>query len=866
MTKAEVLDTLGVDAGSKAGAALSVFIEETRADGTLFSPGDVANHLYMLGEEQLATGLVELFVERGDSGRPSVIERVVEGIVGETEFVGRDEAGRAPYRLFGARVLRPTRLYRLPYRALLAMSAEDLAPIDRLLGALTVERCRLLATAGQAARHLDRPVLLAETLLRLAEDTGSKEGTGLRLGVRKTQQELADEVGLSREAVNGHLNEWSRQGWLDLAQPTFVIRDVERLRRIIELSRRPSRAAHDRAIARIDRVLDSGDSFRARNLALDLLRFYPASSELRHRAVLACLRAGAGLEADQLLQTFQFGADAEPGNIASEVRRGLGQLTAGEDTGALDDDEDYGERQRRMEQRLPALIEDVLVLPARRLKDRAFAGGACDPAKAEHAADAYRRVFDFARRPYAAINAAAMYLASGQHERAAILSRQVLDLLPDDRAFWTLTMRAEALAWLGRDDEAKVILREAATVKDATPGAIATTRLQLSRLAMVLGPRLTPLLECLPQRRVLAFSGHMLAAGEAAAGGFADVLAERIGEALDGGAPVIGFGALAAGSDIVFAEEVRRKKGEFHAVLPLRVDDFFSTSVSPHSNDALDWRPRANGSLAGAASLTIAGRDRITSMSRLEIDDAIAVANRRCVGAAMIRADELCTSASLLALWDRQPGNSVAGTAHLVDACHANGVDVQIIDCPWSRPRPRQTAEADRGKSLHAPVVFVWLPERQALRNAERQTLIDQEVRRKAIETVPSAWLGERTMRGGARAILFATKSVGSALDLGAALAAAVEGEAWPLRIVLDFGQILKPDGMVAEDKLTRLEAANDLGGLPTGTLVATESFATEARFSDPASAWRFLRAGRATVNERGMMPAPSTPLYFVEA
>lgn len=860
MSRTDALDRLGIGPETAAGAALAPLLEEIEAKGTLFSPGDVAGHLYLLAQGEAGAGLVELFVERSDSGRPSIIERVVEGVVGETEFVGRDEAGRAPYRLFGARVLRPTPLYRLAYRSLLSVPAAELAPLDRALAALTVERCRLLAAAGDAARHLDRPVLLAETLLRLAEDTGTREGAGLRLGVRKTQQELADEVGLSREAVNGHLNEWSRQGWLDLSQGQFVIRDVERLRRIVEFSQRPSRAAHDRALGRIDRVLGSGDSFRARNLALDLLRFYPASSELRHRAVLACLRAGAGQEADRLIAAFGFGLETPPERIAASVRRGLIQLTAGEAADATGDDEDYGERQRRVEQRLPALLEDVLGLPARRLKDLTFDGGGCDPVLARQAAAAYRRAFDRARRPYAGVNAAAMHLAAGEAEEAAELAGRVLERLPDDHSFWALATRAEALAWLGRDSEAGAVLRAAAAAPDAAPGAIATTRLQMSRLGFVLGDRLAPLLACLPQGGVAAFSGHMLPADAPDAGRYVATLAQLIGERLEATPLAIGFGALAAGPDIVFAEQIRARGGAFHAILPLRVDDFLAAStMAPAGGGGPDWQARARAALAAAASLTVAGRDRSATLSRTEIDDAIAASNRRSVGMALLRSDELMAEARLVAVWDGRPAWNVAGTARLVETCRRNGIAVEIIDCPWQRPVRKPPAGSDLAPDLHAPVLFVRLPER----DGAARTALEAQIRNKALKVAPTAWLGQRSMRGGARSIVISIRSAEALLELGSALQATVGGGSAELRSVFDYGQVLKPDGTVFEDRLSRLEAANDLGELPGGALIATEAFAAEARFAN--SGWRFARAGRTAAGGQGAMPAPSLPLYIVE-
>lgn len=76
----------------------------------------------------------------------------------------------------------------------------------------------------------DIPGRLATTLLRLAEAYGGREPTGgVAVGLRVTQQELANLIGASREMVNHALAQWKRQGWIEVHGRSIIIRRAEAL-------------------------------------------------------------------------------------------------------------------------------------------------------------------------------------------------------------------------------------------------------------------------------------------------------------------------------------------------------------------------------------------------------------------------------------------------------------------------------------------------------------------------------------------------------------------------------------------------------------------------------------------------------------
>jgi CRP/FNR family transcriptional regulator len=67
---------------------------------------------------------------------------------------------------------------------------------------------------------------LAELLLEMAADKGT--------ALRTTHQELAEQLGSSREVVSRLLKEWERQELVELRRGELTIRDPEYLERIVK--------------------------------------------------------------------------------------------------------------------------------------------------------------------------------------------------------------------------------------------------------------------------------------------------------------------------------------------------------------------------------------------------------------------------------------------------------------------------------------------------------------------------------------------------------------------------------------------------------------------------------------------------------
>lgn len=77
---------------------------------------------------------------------------------------------------------------------------------------------------------MDTPARLASTLLKMAEEDGVPEGTGIRLGVPLTHQELGNLIGASRETVTRILSDFRRAQAIVIDKNGIVITDLRKLR------------------------------------------------------------------------------------------------------------------------------------------------------------------------------------------------------------------------------------------------------------------------------------------------------------------------------------------------------------------------------------------------------------------------------------------------------------------------------------------------------------------------------------------------------------------------------------------------------------------------------------------------------------
>jgi hypothetical protein len=372
-------------------------------------------------------------------------------------------------------------------------------------------------------------------------------------------------------------------------------------------------------------AMRGGDLLAAYDLAERGLRNAPDDLDLKYLSVLALARSGATELASKRFQRLGLGA--------SVAARGH-------------------------------LAVDIPALAARLAKDLALnTQGPERPRLLLRAADAYEALFAASGDPYPGVNAAALTLWAGNRKKAAAMAADALAALRrsagGEKDYWSLATEAELHLLRGDTARAAETIQSLAwRVGSAEPvdwQAIASTRRQIRRTCRHLG--IDPaLLEPLRPPMVIAYSGHMIGSrfnsdteDQVAAAICAQLAKKKVG---------CGFGSLAGGADILFAEALLERGAELNVVLPFGREDFIAHSVRPSGPT---WPDRFERCLSRAHTVRYA-----TSDSYLGDDTCFHYAAKRAMGCAILRARLMDAPSALFALWDGAwPSElgKIAGTA-----------------------------------------------------------------------------------------------------------------------------------------------------------------------------------------------------------
>ena len=338
----------------------------------------------------------------------------------------------------------------------------------------------------------------------------------------------------------------------------------------------------------------------------------------------------------------------------------------------------------------------ALTVRGRLLKDRALAASGPDRrALYREAAAAYGRAGELGgAATYPFINAATLSLLAGDASAAREAAERVLGLIQagedgPETPYWREATRAEALLLLERGEAARAALAAAVAL---APRAWEDHASTLRQFGLILEAQGTDAawLDAHRPPRVLHFAGHMgveTAPGELAAQVDGFLARERIG---------FGYGALAAGADIVIAEGLLANGAELHLVLPAPPEAFAAASVSA------PWRERFEAVLARADSVQVTGRPE-------PLADAAGhqLAAEAAMGCAVMQARMLMTEAVQLLVLDGPggPGGKTGGSAWIgsrwLDGRRRQ--EIQVAPRVGARPRP----EADAGERTLAALVVV---------------------------------------------------------------------------------------------------------------------------------------------------------------
>jgi class 3 adenylate cyclase len=382
-------------------------------------------------------------------------------------------------------------------------------------------------------------------------------------------------------------------------------------------------------LARVKDLERKHELLRAFDVARRGVAQHPDALWLKHRGVLCLLRLGAARSARTLFRAYELEGRPE---------------------------------------------EDIAVLPARIAKEEAMEASPRDRVKlAREAAVLYEAVFRSSHGTYySGINAATMRLLACEVDEARALASEVLRLLhpanPKSDPYYLPATRAEALLLLGDRVGAATAISEAAGASVDLAARVATYR-QLKAICAELGEKDRALLAPISPPAVIHYTGHMISPSDCA-GRFPAAteheVAERIAQALEEFGVGSGYGALACGADILFAEAIIARGAELHVVLPFAQSDFENHSVAP---GGAGWLTRFHACLRRASSVTYA-----SSEPYLGGDAIYAFASGFAMGLAILQARSLDAAVAQIAVSDGSNQAGIAGTARDRETWRAAGL------------------------------------------------------------------------------------------------------------------------------------------------------------------------------------------------
>ncbi len=298
----------------------------------------------------------------------------------------------------------------------------------------------------------------------------------------------------------------------------------------------------------------------------------------------------------------------------------------------------------------------ALTVKGRLLKDRALrASGEERRLFYLQSAEAYRRSAALQPGTYPLINAATLSLLSGDREQAEEIAREVLERIarePDEpeTPYYRAATEAEALLLLGRLGEARAALEAAVAAAPHAWEDHASTLRQFLIIQDLLGGE-AAWLDLLRPQRSLHYSAS---AASGSGAGHADAIAGILREEDVG----FGYGALAAGAEIMIAEALLARGATLHLVLPSDAGSFAARLVDPFG---AAWRRRFDAALAAADTVEHVRPLQVPPDGRMA-----ALAHEVALGAAMLNAERLMGEAVALRIGPEAAASPVR--THAIEA------------------------------------------------------------------------------------------------------------------------------------------------------------------------------------------------------
>lgn len=266
---------------------------------------------------------------------------------------------------------------------------------------------------------------------------------------------------------------------------------------------------------------------------------------------------------------------------------------------------------------------------------------------------------------YTGINAASMSIVIGDQKTASEIANDITrEINSDSEDFWEQVTLGEAYLLLGDKKSAFDTYKKARNTIERDHGMFNSVYSQLVLLEDHIDVPIE-LRNLFKPATVVVFTGHMIDHPGRMSPRFPEnisgVIAEKISSTLDSLDAGIGYSSLACGADILFVEEMIRRKAEVNLYLPYNMLDFIESSISFAGSK---WLARFNKILEDYSV------NYITEEGYFGNDDLHALLGSVLFGKSILRAESFGIEPALLTVFRSAENKNqvqLGGTEYLVN-------------------------------------------------------------------------------------------------------------------------------------------------------------------------------------------------------
>ncbi len=358
---------------------------------------------------------------------------------------------------------------------------------------------------------------------------------------------------------------------------------------------------------------------------------------------------------------------------------------------------------------------------------------------------------------YPLVNAATLFLLAGRREQSRTLAGKLLERARAggdelETPYFRGATEAEALLLLGNVAQGRAALAKAVALAPKAYEDHASTLRQFELILNELDKD-DAWLDSFRPPRALHFAGNMAVSPDS------EAVRRRAGAYLRKERVGFGYGALAAGADILIAQALLEEGAELHLVLPMPRERFREHSVAAFGSG---WTTKFDRILERATSVrAIAGApDSVLPL-------AIQLAAEVAMGSAVMQAGALMTEAVQLLILDKSAGRNTGVTGWIAAHWNKSGRRQLTIAAPRLRGRPPEPVRAAAAPVRLAAMLRIDLSDADA--DQVSKDLLPRLARvlaKRPKPLIPPRWTGD--------ALLLAYATTAAAADAARAAAAAL--------------------------------------------------------------------------------------------